>query len=79
MSNICGSMEDYHLPICTHCYAVRVEPHRARATRPTCMDCAESIARAVRHTVAPMHKSNYVLVTDRRDLVGLNNKGGLLR
>ena len=29
--------------------------------------------------VAPLHKSNYVLVTNKQDLAGLNNKGGLVR
>ena len=69
----------YHLPICTHCYAVRVEPHRARLPRPTCMGCGEIVARQVRRTVAPMHKSNYMLIVDPEDLKGLNNKGGLHR
>jgi len=31
------------------------------------------------HTVAPLHKSNYIVVTNRADLRGLNNKGGLYR
>lgn len=71
-------MENYHLPICTHCYGVRVEPHRARMNRPTCMDCGEAIARERKHTVVPMPKSNYILITDRSLLVGLNSshKGG---
>lgn len=68
-----------YLPICTHCYAVRVEPHRARNPRPTCMDCGEKLARSTKRTVAPMHKSNYMLITDMDDLKGLNNKGGLHR
>ena len=70
--------EDYHLPICTHCYAVRVEPHRAKSLRPTCMDCGEQLAKARKHTVVPMPKSNYILVTDPSLLVGLNSshKGG---
>jgi len=29
--------------------------------------------------IAPMHKSNYILVTNKDDLVGLNNKGGLVK
>lgn len=37
--------EDYHLPICTHCYAVRVEPQRRYMPRPTCMQCGEIIAK----------------------------------
>lgn len=66
--------EDYHLPICTCCYAVRVEPHRAKALRPTCMACGEKLARQVRHTVAPLNKSNYMLFTDPKLLKQLNPK-----
>lgn len=71
-------MNEQYLPICTHCYAVRVEPHRARALRPTCMDCGEIVAKQRKHTVVPMPKSNYILVTDPSLLVGLNSshKGG---
>lgn len=65
--------EDY-LPICTHCYAVRVEPHRAKAPRPTCMACGEKLARAVKRTVAPLSKSNYMLFTDPEMLKQLNPK-----
>lgn len=36
-------MNERYLPICTHCYAVRVEPQRARALRPTCAACGEEI------------------------------------
>lgn len=71
-------MEDYHLPICTHCYAVRVEPHRAHALRPTCMACGEVVAKKQKHTIVPMPKSNYIVVTDKSLLKGLNSshKGG---
>lgn len=46
-----------------------------------CLFCGEDAARAERAgwTVAPMHKSNYVLLTKREDLKGLNNKGGLVK
>jgi ribosomal protein L37AE/L43A len=44
-----------------------------------CMSCGDELAHKVVRTVAPMHKSNYVLVTNRADLVGLNNKGGLVK
>ena len=71
--------EDYHLPVCVSCYAVRVEPHRRRMPRPTCMPCAEKEAKNVKRTVVPMHKSNYFLCTDYNDLKGINNKGGLVR
>ena len=71
--------EDYHLPVCVSCYAVRVEPHRRHHKRPTCMPCAEKEAKTVKRTVVPMHKSNYFLCTDYNDLKGINNKGGLVR
>lgn len=47
----------------------------------TCLFCGEEQARQERLSwcVAPMHKSNYVLVRDREILVGLNNKGGLVK
>ena len=44
-----------------------------------CMPCGNDLATRVVRTVAPMHKSNYMLITDRDDLVGLNNKGGLVK
>jgi hypothetical protein len=43
------------------------------------MQCAEKLAREVKRTVVPMHKSNYFLCTDLNDLKGINNKGGLVR
>jgi transposase-like protein len=66
--------EDYYLPICTCCYAVRVEPHRAKAARPVCMQCAEKLAREVKHTIAPLNKSNYMVFTDATMLKQLNPK-----
>lgn len=69
----------YHQLICTSCYAQRVPPARARLGYKTCMDCGDAIAKSTVRTVAPLHKSNYMLITDRADLVGLNNKGGLVK
>lgn len=68
-----------HQLICTSCYAVRVPPMRSRLGYTTCLDCGEKAARAVKHTVAPMHKSNYMLFTNTEDLKGINNKGGFYR
>ena len=31
------------------------------------------------YCVVPMHKSNYMVVTNRADLVGINSKGGLVK
>ena len=47
----------------------------------TCLWCGEEAARTERLSwcVAPMHKSNYVLITSHDDLKGINNKGGLVK
>ena len=37
-----------------------------------CLTCGEEAARKTRHTVVPMSKSNYVVVTDFSLLKGLN-------
>lgn len=67
----------------THCSwcGKNVAPARWALGYTVCLRCGEEQARAERASwcVAPMHKSNYVLITDRRDLHGLNNKGGLVR
>jgi hypothetical protein len=39
----------------------------------------EEQARAVKHCIVPMHKSNYVVVSDRNLLTGVNQKGGLVK
>jgi hypothetical protein len=43
-----------------------------------CIDCATNVPPPVR-IVATLHKSNDILITNRADLVGINNKGGLVR
>lgn len=59
----------------------RVAPKRAQLGYRVCMPCGEQNARAERKAwcVAPMHKSNYMLITNRELLAGLNNKGGLVK
>jgi hypothetical protein len=46
-----------------------------------CKFCGEDRAKTDRASwcIAPLHKSNYMLWTDPADLVGLNNKGGLVK
>ena len=58
-----------------------VSAARRAIGRYTCTQCGERSAVRERASwcVAPMHKSNYMLVTQREDLVGLNNKGGLVK
>jgi hypothetical protein len=44
-----------------------------------CLECGEAHARTVKHCIVPLHKSNYIPITDLRDLKGINNKGGMYR
>lgn len=61
-----------------HCVQCGEEIHPARFNLGycTCLTCGEAQARTARlaWTVAPMHKSNYVLVTDRELLKQFNPK-----
>jgi hypothetical protein len=43
------------------------------------MPCGDAVARATIRTIVPMHKSNYMLITNLDDLIGINNKGGLVK
>lgn len=67
----------------THCVRCGDDVPAARAALGyrLCLLCGEEAAREERTawTVVPMHKSNYMLLTDKRDLHGINNKGGLHR
>ena len=65
---------------CTVC-GDDIEPKRYAIGYKTCLMCGEEHARAERMgwCIAPMHKSNYMLITNRDDLAGLNNKGGIVK
>jgi len=54
---------------------------RAALGYRTCTQCGEAIAKqeSQRYAVVPMHKSNYVPITNKADLRGINNKGGFFR
>jgi len=65
--------------LCTNCYKFYVHPERLRIRYTTCFDCGEKEAAKKKHCVVPMHKSNYVLMTNVEDLKGINNKGGFYR
>jgi hypothetical protein len=52
---------------------------RYRLGYHTCLSCGEQAARQRKHCIVPMHKSNYVPVTNLDDLKGINNKGGFFR
>ena len=40
----------------------------------TCLTCGQSVAKQVKFCVVPMHKSNYVVVSNKEELKGINNK-----
>jgi predicted RNA-binding Zn-ribbon protein involved in translation (DUF1610 family) len=65
----------------TVCYSCGNEfsSDRAKLGFKTCLDCGEVEANKIKHCVAPMHKSNYMLFTRTDDLKGINNKGGLIK
>jgi hypothetical protein len=65
---------------CIHCDD-DIDPRRAALGYKLCLFCGEEAAREERRgwTIVPMHKSNYVLLVDRKDLPGIGNKGGLHR
>jgi len=44
-----------------------------------CLDCGDEVASRVVRCVVPMHKSNYMLVTNQADLIGVNQKGGIVK
>jgi len=59
-------------PICAVCTdTFKVE--RYQAGYRLCMPCGEESAKLRKHTVVPMPKSNYILVTDLTLLKGLNS------
>ena len=65
-------------PICLRCGDV-YSAKRSNAGYRLCLPCGEDESRTTRRTVVPMHKSNYMLITNLDDLKGINNKGGLYR
>lgn len=65
--------------ICTQCNDAIVPGARAALSYTTCLACGEHEARLVRHTVLPLHKSNYMVPANREEIKGFNNKGGFHR
>ena len=63
------------------CCGDEVDARRWALGFKLCLFCGEEQARQERlgWCVAPMHKSNYMLITNKADLTGLNNKGGLVK
>jgi hypothetical protein len=59
-------------PTCSVCGDI-YSALRHRMGYTLCMPCGESHARTVKHTIVPMPKSNYIVVTDRSLLLNLNS------
>ena len=56
-----------------------IHPARFALGYRICLACGEAQAKKRKFTVVPMHKSNYVAMFNRDDLMGINNKGGLIK
>lgn len=67
-------------PVCRKCQGEFSADRYALGYR-VCLDCGDSQAVEARKSwcIAPMHKSNYMLFTNKDDLIGINNKGGLVK
>jgi len=67
-------------PTCDDCGS-DIIPVTLATTGVLCSNCRDAIASKARARwcVVPLHKSSYMLVTDRSLLTGINNKGGLVR
>jgi len=67
MSKLCFS------PYCIEC-GEEIPIARYNLGYGTCLECGEQNARKRKHCIVPMHKSNYVVITNRSDLHRINNK-----
>ena len=56
-----------------------VRKGRADLGYKTCLEHGDEQAKSRKFCIAPMHKSNYMLITNRADLLGINNKGGIVK
>jgi ribosomal protein L37AE/L43A len=61
-------------PICPSCYIEDIPLQRYALGYRTCLTCGEKQAKKVKHIVAPLNKSNYMLFTDASLLKQLNPK-----
>jgi hypothetical protein len=65
--------------MCAHCQVNSVPLPRYLLGYLTCLECGEEAARQRKHTVLPLHKSNYMVPANREEIRGFNNKGGFHR
>lgn len=64
---------------CIQCQDRTVPRARADLGYTLCTHCGEIAARQRKHTVLPLHKSNYMVPANRDEIKGFNNKGGSFR
>jgi len=66
---------------CRICNENGIGKRRAAYGHLVCKPCGEIKATEIRKSwcVVPMHKSNYFFCTNKTDLVGINQKGGLVK
>ena len=62
-----------HTPECMMCGA-EYEFARWKIGKKTCLPCGDDVAKNVKHTIAPLNKSNYMVFTDITLLKQLNPK-----
>ena len=72
------SLEDGKV-LCQECFGGTLSRARASALMQNkmpilCLDCGEQAAKKVKHTIAPLNKSNYMVFTDTALLKQLNPK-----
>ena len=60
--------------LCTKCYGGYVPHARWRLGYSTCLPCGDLVAKEVKHTIAPINKSNYMYISDPDMLKQLNPK-----
>lgn len=58
---------------CSNC-ADAIALKRAQLGYKTCLRCGELKAKAKKHCIVPLHKSNYTVITDKSLLRGINAK-----
>lgn len=58
---------------CSTCGAAFAE-RRAALGYKTCLKCGEAASREVKFTIGAPHKQGYMVITNKAELVGLNNK-----
>ena len=63
--------------ICNVCGIEEVMPARYQLGYRSCLKCGQVTAGKRKFTIVPMHKSNYVVISNKKELKGINNKGGL--